>query len=139
LLLKHWTHFDGIPRVKTSKELPTQKSSDGELMLATIFPGITSDPQGIKHFVHPKLADHARLADSDGSESLPGRGLANLINGAVDVLGGQVTFRCGKYFMSVEPAAKTAKDVNYAVEIERRHQFAGNLVTIRLPLQDGLQ
>jgi hypothetical protein len=137
--LKYWAHFDGVPQLKSSKELPKAHSSDQELMLASVYPGISSDPEGSKHFVHPRLKEHAQLTGSDGSESLPGRGLANLINGAVDVLGGHVTFRCGEHFMTIEPAAKTAKGVNYAVELERRHPFPGNLITIRLPLQDVRQ
>jgi hypothetical protein len=128
--LKYALRYNGSDRLSSSKELPVHGATDAELMLATIFPGVSSDPEGNEHFTHPDLG-----ANGESEIVLPGRGLANLINGAIDVLHGEVTFRCGEYFLGVEAPNRKNANSNYKTTLENRHPFNGNLITIRLPLQ----
>ena len=116
--------------VRSSREIPTEHSEDEEFFLAALYPGVTSDPTGRFHVPHPDVAKSGQIS------ALAGMGLANLINAAVDVLGGSVAFRSGSYFMNVkaDPKARGASG-QYSVKTERRWSIYGNLVTVRLPLR----
>ncbi|MGE0751470.1 MAG: hypothetical protein AB7K64_12900 [Variibacter sp.] len=116
--------------VISSKQLPNPSSQDHEVLLATLYPGVSSDPEGREHFHHEETEKR-----SGSVAVLPGMGLANLINGAIDILGGSVAFRSGDYFMNVKGAGARAKGINYKVKIEKRWPFSGNMVTVRLPLR----
>jgi len=114
--------------IRSSKTVPQNGAPDHELFLAMIYPGITSDPGGSTHVHHPRL-------NAEGKpEALPGMGLANLVNGTVDVFGGTIAFRSGSYFMNVAPFTKSSA-ARYAVKIEQRWFFPGNMITVRIPLR----
>jgi hypothetical protein len=122
------------PTLYSSKDVPTESSEEWEIMLATLYPGVTSDPAGDGQFWHPGLVDR-RSPDA----ALPGRGLANLINGAVNVFNGSVAFRSGSYFMNVKKGRRSHSNnldspVPYSVKMAHHWYFLGNMVTIRLPL-----
>jgi hypothetical protein len=120
-------------RTYTSDVPPQVSAENWELFLSTLYPGITCDPSGLSHF----------------DMSVPGRGLPNLINGAVDVLGGSVAFRSGEYFMNVKPFGKRPQITQldgggigsapiaprYSVKVDHSWKFFGNMVTVRLPIR----
>ncbi|HEX8535469.1 MAG TPA: hypothetical protein VF662_15000 [Allosphingosinicella sp.] len=108
----------------TSRKVPTADSPDWHVVLSALFPGISADPAGAQHF---------SLASPGTDACLPGRGLSNLINSAVDVLGGTVAFRSGEYFMNISSASPETPLV-YAVKITKSWSFFGNMITVRLPL-----
>ena len=120
----------GTERLKRSSAvIPGAEGNNEDFLLAALFPGVTSDPDGIGHFPHPEM--------SDPVGSLPGSGLSNLVNAAVDIFGGSVAIRSGAYFMNVKRSKKTSPDATapkYGVKIEDHGPFKGNMVTVRLPL-----
>jgi hypothetical protein len=125
--------------IASSDIAPSSEAPAEEFLLATVYPGLTADPFGRFHVPHPEMGNAGELP------TLPGMGLANLVNGAVDVLKGSVVFRSGEYFMNVkassrsrQPSTLSAKAVktNYAVKIERRWPICGNILTVRLPLRN---
>jgi hypothetical protein len=135
--VKHVKERESVQRSKkTSRELPTGSSSDEDFFLATLFPGVTADPDGRSHAPHPDVASN------NPSAALAGMGLANLVNAAVDVLKGSVAFRSGSLFMNIRGAKRSraaprtiAPAGVYSAKIERRWPIFGNVVTVRLPLR----
>jgi hypothetical protein len=125
------------PRIISSAEIPTKHSSDEELLISTIFPGITCD-----------VDDAERLAalgmeDDDPMLGMPGHGLFVLVRTAVELFGGSVAFRTGNFFMNVSYLTDDAwmkqrlHDRKPAYKIKLRKSepaFLGNMVTVRLPL-----
>lgn len=105
-------------------------------LLATIFPGVTSDVSGRGFRVHPELQS------SEPVLATQGMGLFALVRTAIDRFGGAVTFRTGTYFMSVKRARST-QDADYRVKIivkaKSTPEFLGNMITIRLPLRRGTE
>jgi hypothetical protein len=130
--VKH-TSLSGASRTfeRLSQDLPTRDASDEEFLLAALYPGVTSDPTGVFHAPHPEVT--GKLA------GLAGMGLANLINAAVDIFHGSAAFRSGSLFMNVKatptPRGAVRKSGRYAVKVDDRWAFNGNLVTVRLPLR----
>lgn len=128
-------------QIYSSNMVPTKSSADWELLLATLYPGITSDPAG-------SVGPLDRPLDTErGTPAPPGHGLANLVNAAVDVLGGSVAFRAGSYFMNVSGKGRRSSHKGgpellangniapYGVKFARSWSFLGNMVTVRLPIR----
>ncbi len=129
--------MDRQPRVVSSSEIPASGSSDKELLISTIFPGVTCD-----------VKDSERLAtvgleEDDPVLALPGHGLFVLVQTAVELFGGSVAFRTGKFFMNVSalnerewrqqnlPGSKPT----YKIKTDQSAPaILGNMVTVRLPL-----
>ena len=118
--------------VYDTRFLPITDTDDFLIFFSTLLPGLTRDPSGIDHTTHPELP--LELA-------FPGMGLFILINAAIDVFGGSVAFRTGRFFMNIKAPTNTEKNresINYRVKIQEYDQklpsFLGNMVTVRLPL-----
>ena len=125
------------PRIVSSLEIPTNESSDKELLISTIFPGVTCDANDSQ-----RLASLG-LEDDDPKLALPGHGLFVLVQTAVAIFGGSVAFRTGNFFMNV--SALTEREWHhqnlpgpkptYKIKTDRSEPaFWGNIVTVRLPL-----
>jgi len=120
-------------RLLHSGSLPNKETSAGDLLLFTTFPGITSDITGKDHSVH------ADLERSDPMLALPGMGLYVLMNTAIDIFGGSISFRSKDFFMNIKKA-KRIKGAQYRAKIQYYDSniipvFKGNLITVRLPLK----
>ncbi|MFZ1989919.1 MAG: hypothetical protein WAW96_09120, partial [Alphaproteobacteria bacterium] len=130
-----WIDEDGneIERVVHSARTPDLNSADYELLLATLFPGVTCDVKGVGHRVH------AELRRAEPSMARHGMGLFALIRTAVDEFDGAVAFRTGSFFMNVKRALRNDPTAHYRVKIQARKSstplFLGNMVTVRLPIR----
>ncbi|MCK9362119.1 MAG: hypothetical protein M0P74_00730 [Syntrophales bacterium] len=124
--------------IVNSKATPVDPTDEGYMFLSTLFPGTTCNFEGQGHSVRKELLD------ADPRLGEPGMGLFVLISTAIDMFGGSVAFRTNRYFMNVTSASrkKSAKlhDAKYAVKIKRYPEttppFLGNMVTVRLPLEE---
>lgn len=126
--------------VKRSNDIPTRASSDEDLLLATLFPGVTCDVSGQSRVQSRDLEREDRLL------AVPGHGLFVLIQAVVELMRGTVSFRCGDLFMNVSHLSdaewlktkKSGRKPQYRVKIRRIPEFIpgflGNMVTVRLPL-----
>jgi len=125
------------PQVVSSSEIPTSQSSDKELLISTIFPGVTCD-----------VKDSERLAsvgfeEDDPILAVPGHGLFVLVQTAVELFGGSVAFRTGNFFMNISALTEwewrqqklSGPKPPYKIKTDRSEPaFLGNMVTVRLPL-----
>lgn len=118
-------------RTEIGRNLPEEK-----LLLSTIFPCVTSDPLGIGHAVDPKVMKQ------DPRYGRRGMGLYVLVNGVVDVLGGEVGFRTGRFFMNVsqnDPTRTKCREASYKVRVriwpKSVPSFLGNQIVVRVPIQ----
>jgi hypothetical protein len=111
-------------------ETPNLATRDELLLLATTFPGITRDVEGLGRVENTELRASEPLLDA------PGMGLYVLLNAVIDVFGGSVGFRTKNLFMSIKRSS--VAQINYDATIHQIHAnlptFVGNLVTVRLPL-----
>jgi hypothetical protein len=121
-------------KIIRSDALPTAATPPEELLLATLFPGVTRDVSGTGRV-------HYKTSDLKPELSLPGMGLYVLTNAVVDVFGGSVAFRTASLFMNVRrrhPGRSRGTSRSYRVKIRRYGSwlpsFHGNMITIRLPL-----
>ena len=113
--------------------VPTNATKPQEILFSTTFPGISRDPEGLEHTVHEEVST------SKPDWAGPGMGLYVLLNTAIDVFGGSVSFRTKNFFMNVKKASKR-QGTHYRAKIQTFDEtilpnFKGNLVTIRLPLR----
>ena len=139
----------GNGRRVESWETPNAASTDEQLLLATMFPGVTCDVSGTGHRIHPGLpsdlggvVDVARL-DADERQRVlgPGMGLYLLLNVAVDVFQGTVSYRTRTLSLKIQGASEELcgeQGVRYRAAIERLPSclppFRGNMLTVSLPL-----
>lgn len=109
---------------------PDLNSSDEHFLLSSTFPGITRDALGKEHISHPDIEN------SDPIFSQPGMGLYLLVNAAINIYEGSVTFRTRNYFLSLRKSHKKFKEDILAgvTKYPEKHCFLGNLLTIRLPI-----
>ncbi|NOT40646.1 MAG: hypothetical protein HOP13_09150 [Alphaproteobacteria bacterium] len=135
-------------RVARSDEIPSKQTSEEDLLLSTLFPGVTCDVTG-QNRLSPSDLERDDLVEvpGDGLLDIPGHGLFMLVEVAVELLQGSVSFRCGDLFMNVSPLSDAAwrrlrlegQKPPYRVKIQRRSgcgpRFLGNMVTVRLPLE----
>jgi hypothetical protein len=128
---------NGQPRIVSSSEIPTNESSDKELLISTIFPGVTCDVKNSE-----QLASLG-LEEDDPILSVPGHGLFVLTQTAVELFGGSVAFRTGNFFMNVSALTEwewrqqnlSGPKPIYKIKTNRSEPaFLGNMVTVRLPL-----
>lgn len=134
-------------RFYSSDEDPSQYSIPSELLLASFYPGVSRDPDGIDGY-NPS----PYLEDSDNKDAKlksPGMGLTTLLNAAIDLMGGMVSVRAENYFVNIKkPIADVRKEYDslkdkkfsslYQAKIEKLPdafpKLDGNMITIRLPL-----
>ncbi len=131
--------------VFTSTDVPSEQASDQEFLLATLFPGVTSDVRGRTIMIDQNTEQENKALVK------PGMGLHVLISTALDIFGGEVAFRSNRYFMNVSRLSKgqwpyyrkryNIKDEtkpDYRITVSefptRVPEFLGNMITIRLPL-----
>jgi hypothetical protein len=111
---------------------PSLKNEDYEMLLSALLPGIScAIPQS-------SCFDYGQ--ETDKLMNNHGMGLFNLINAAVDVLGGSVSFRTGILFMNVKAyGAKKAdrRPMEYAIKVKHvmSEPFLGNMITVRIPIK----
>jgi len=117
-----------IERCLSSDREPKKEDGNYLILLASTFPGITSNPR--LHAPHPetvKTAENNQLL-------YPGMGLFLLTNAAVSVYGGKVFIRTGR-FRAIFSPSKNGHDFNVNIrEYGSWPNFPGNLITVRLPL-----
>lgn len=124
-----------------STDIPDKSATEGDFLLASVFPGTTRDRRG--HGPVPEALDDAR---SDVLAQ-PGMGLFLLANTAVAVYGGVVQLRAGDWNLKLSKPPhdeQPADDQDFGdtcdaelVDYPNWHPFNGNLVTVRLPLRAG--
>jgi hypothetical protein len=101
-----------------------------QFLLASIFPGITSDITGREHLPNKELEEENKLL------SLPGMGLFVLVNMTAAVLGGSVSIRTAEFFMSIKSGLNDSYNVKIRTYGSPRPLFLGNMLTIRFPLPE---
>jgi hypothetical protein len=102
---------------------------DHEVLLASIFPGVTSDLDAEHGLAHRDVVKQ------DPRYSLPGMGLYVLTTTVTDVFHGAVTVRTGHHRMTIrkrETATEARQHVKITVLAESA-TIAGNQITIRIP------
>ena len=123
-------NVDGSVSTVTSRAVPGLESPDHFVLLASTFPGTTSNPAAATSRP-PVLGDSPRFAG-------PGMGLYLLLNAAVTVFGGAVSVRSSRFFMNIKGPRASSSGANYSAKIvtrTARYCFPGNLLVIRLPLR----
>jgi len=98
-----------------------------------IFPGVTSQPDSMVQSVAQELRDYDyRLAQR-------GMGLYALFSAIVEVLDGEVSFRCGQYFMNIRklgPIESKELDAQFQIKLVKQPShlpiFFGNMIWVRL-------
>jgi anti-anti-sigma regulatory factor/anti-sigma regulatory factor (Ser/Thr protein kinase) len=111
--------------------------SDADLLIAATFPGITSDPDGLREV--------APGAHGEKYDNRPGMGLYILTSLAMEDFGGSVLIRSGGVAANFRRATeKEEREHNFHYRVGviendamARH-FSGNLVVVRLPLRSQL-
>ena len=125
--------LDWTPRQETycSDWTPDSDASDAELLLASLFQGISQKPirQDIEPITMPgEEHDSHRIGD----------GLHALYRSVIDEFGGSIAVRSGAHFMNVKSGG--AKDSDpYKVKLRHYSEwppFAGNMITVRIPIVD---
>jgi len=106
---------------------PGPTASDEELLLASLFPGITR-----------KLSRNSVDSLSPAAPGTDyGYGLFALYKTAIDHFGGSVELQCGRIMLRLDRALETGP---YRAEIMTRENFdllSGTFVTVNLPVYDG--
>lgn len=135
-----YIYSDSTPNIKTEEyNILIEK----KLLIASLFPGITSDVAG-KTF-RKKAKKSLQNIDE------PGNGLSSLLNVVIDILNGNVAIRVGKYFINIkkptvteykkykenEPAYRFDKLYSLTISDYSKYDFdfEGNMITIRLTLK----
>jgi hypothetical protein len=107
-------------------------SEDALLLLASTFPGVTSDPSSEASYAHPNVIreniDYAR----------PGMGLFVLCSTVAEVFGGKVTIRSGRSRMSIQSGPIASENAPRLLNVKvtdlgPNSLLLGNQVTIRIP------
>lgn len=115
----------------SSSFLPDKTTSDVILFVSTTFPGITRDIAGQGHEVHKDIEE-----EDEPALRSPGMGLFILLNAAIDVYGGSVSFRTKNLFMNIKKS--NTAETKYRAKVQRFDDsisfFPGNMLTIRIPI-----
>jgi hypothetical protein len=120
--------------VYNGKWEPDSQSSDAELMLGSLLPGITQKIANPRPAVsHPDIPDSVTLRDD-------GYGLHSLCRTVIDTFDGKIAVRSGTLFMNIRrnpvrggsPSDYRAKVVDWGAPT-----FPGNMFTLRLPFRSG--
>jgi hypothetical protein len=126
-----------LERVINSAVLITKGATNDIILVQSLFPGVTSRPEGgiddPHHF-------RAHLESVDPNLTKRGMGLYVLMNAVVDVLKGELSIRTDQYFLNVKklgPKISKAKGAEMQITIRRMPdslpKFAGNLIRVKVP------
>ncbi len=117
----------------TTNYVPRSDSSDEEILFSSICSRITRDPEGKGH--RTKLSD---IVPADSPFRQPGMGLYILVDCAINIFNGSVSFRTGNFFMHVKHGYKRGpRKADYAISISSpnpKFHFPGNMLIVRLPI-----
>ncbi len=91
-----------IPNLNEVDETKLYRKEKWFVLLSSLFPGITRDPQGADY-------DKRKILNEVEKPPLTGRGLTYLINAAVRNFGGEVRIRTSNYFVNIKQAEKDYK------------------------------
>lgn len=114
--------------------VPLNRATPKEIVFAaSIFPGVTSKKGSIVHGASDALRDmDLRLTDR-------GMGLFVLVDAVVNIIGGEVSFRTGRYFMNVKKVGEKTNDrlaprikIKVIQQPNSAPPFLGNQIWIRL-------
>lgn len=115
----------------------SDKATNAELLIASMFPGVTSDLAASSGMAHAEVIAEAK------DYALPGMGLHVLVTTALDVFGGRVLIRCANIEMSLERGtpSKIAGDPPHIKAIARETDgtggaIVGNLIAVSLPIDE---
>lgn len=112
-----------------SNQDPIAVSSDDPfLLLATVFPGVTSDLTASSGHAHEAVVKE------DSDYALPGMGLFVLSDTVTSKLGGSVTVRTSNLRMTVRQGANTDLDIKVSILPEIAGRILGNQITVRIPI-----
>lgn len=145
--IRNWEHeiFDNIKyqlKIKNRNKVifnretfhsnftPTDPQNKDLLLLASIMPGISSNPEKSDSFHHKERSDELLRK--------PGMGLYLLTITSLYHFGGSVTIRTNDRFISVKNTKKTEDSLfTFGCTIENElPTFSGNMITIRLPIEN---
>lgn len=107
---------------------PDPGSLDAELLLASLFQGISQKP--IRPDIQP-----ISIPGEDRDTSRIGDGLHALYRSVIDDFGGSLAVRSGAHFMNVRSG-----DGGYRVKLREFGEwprFAGNMITVRIPIAES--
>lgn len=104
-----------IPDLLTTEKGKEYKKEEWFILLSSLFPGITRDPEGL---------DYLGVLSEERKPLLSGRGLTYLINAAVRDFGGEVRIRTSNYFINIKKADKVYKTLpNFFFERFRNEYY----------------
>lgn len=111
------------------------------ILLASLYPGTSSDIEGKNHLVHPELG-HEYNANIPAHEQniikKPGMGLHLLSNAVINIYKGKLFIRSSGYKLEIRKSSNE-KEFEYDVDIEKeidKEISIGNMLSIRLPLKE---
>lgn len=126
-----------LERVIDSRQLQIEDVGSDLLLIQSLFPGVTSRPEGFMEDTHHFRSE---LANDDPNLTKRGMGLFVLMNAVVDVLGGELSIRTDQYFLNVKklgPRLSKSKGAGIQLTINKMPntlpRFAGNLIRIKVP------
>lgn len=124
-----------------SSDIPIDKNANSShVLLASLFPGTTCDPEGMTHSIHPDLGAEESgqiLGGNREAIKMPGMGLHLLTNAVINIYHGSLTIRSGGYKLEIRKPI-SSEDCDYDVDIENKlgdNVSSGNMLSIRLPLK----
>lgn len=118
----------GDVRTVGSDDIPGPTDTEDAFLLASVFPGTTSNPTGTAESLSE--LDDVR----DPILSQPGMGLYLLANTAVSVYRGDVVIRSGQWRLTLRPGEGVDAYQATLRRYENWPRFNGNLISVRLPL-----
>lgn len=117
----------------TTNFVPNGDSTDAQILFSSICSRITRDPEGIGH--RTKLP---KDVPEDSPLRQPGMGLYILVDCAVNIFKGSVSFRTGNLFMNVKRGSmRGPRKADYKISIScpsDTYHFPGNMLIVRLPI-----
>jgi len=118
--------------VYESNWTPDEAASDAELLLASLFQGISQ--KAIRTDIEP-----IAMPGEEGRATQTGDGLHALYRTVVNDFGGSLALRSGSFFMNVK-AGRKGDPTSYSVKLCRYADwpsFQGNMITARIPIASG--
>ena len=113
---------------RNASETPDDQWQDAELLLASLFPGVTQ--RGVREVVHVPRTEHVEW------ENQPGFGLHALYRSCIEAFGGTVAIRTKRCFLNLKRRPRSAARFDYQARlIDGLVPFPGNMITVRLPVR----